>query len=109
MLTHCLCFTTKTIVTAFVRLNTPVVIGDFSEEEFASLECINVRNLEHNNEFIWERRARILVIQEHNMAEQNIPKVKGEFDKKGWGLQCGPCDSSTEKPGAGVAVAVKGR
>ena len=64
------------------------------KEQIVCLETINVACLEHHRKFVAERKAAILVLQEHKIKEGEETKMKKYFEGQGWELKCGPCDAA---------------
>lgn len=78
-----------------------------ADENVVILESLNITNMEHNKQFVVERKAHILGFQEHKIKDQDIRSMEAFFDQEGWQMKCGPSDQTTKKPGAGVGIAVR--
>ena len=71
------------------------------------IECVDITNLAYNWHALTSREADVIFVQEHKLTGRSLKKAKEELDKAGWTLMCGPCDTNTTKPNAGVGVLVR--
>ena len=71
------------------------------------VECINVTKLACNWHAVVARDVDVIFVQEHKLQGKTLKTVKERCNEEGWELMCGPSDTNTKKPNAGVGVLVR--
>ena len=76
-------------------------------EENFTLECVNCQNLNTNYVAVANRRAHVVMIQEHKVPEHEKAGMVKKMKEVGCDFQCSGVDEDTAKPNAGVGVVTK--